>query len=142
MHPIHPVGPKLMFGCILDSFVTARSSIKNELVQLMQKLLHEVTARSYCTKFNAKVRSNEVTSEFFATNAIDPPHWTLNTCFGASCSIWVYLAMFHYCTKLGAKQVELVQLMHKFVPRSRIGIFRNERTRFFPLDPELTFWCV
>ena len=142
MHPIHPVSPKLMFGCILDSFVTARSSIKNELVQLMQKLLHEVTARSYCTKFNAKVRSNEVTSEFFATNAPDPPHWTLNACFVASHSIWVHLAMFRYYTKLGAKRVELVQLMQKFVPWSHMRIFCNECTQSTPLDPKLMFWCV
>ena len=31
--------------------------------------------------------------------------------------------------KLGAKRVELVQLMKKFVPRNRIRVFRNERTR-------------
>ena len=37
-------------------------------------------------------------------------------------------------TKLGAKWAELVQ---KFVPRSRVGIFRNERTRSTPLDPKL-----
>ena len=42
-------------------------------------------------------------------------------------------------TKLGAKRAELVQ---KFVPRSGIGIFRNERTRSSPLDPKLMFWCV
>jgi len=42
-------------------------------------------------------------------------------------------------TKLGAKRAELVQ---KFVPRSRVRIFRNERTRSTPLDPKLTFWCV
>ena len=42
-------------------------------------------------------------------------------------------------TKLGAKRAELVQ---KFVPRSRVGIFRNERTRSTPLDPKLPFWCV
>ena len=42
-------------------------------------------------------------------------------------------------TKLGAKWAELVQ---KFVPRSRVGIFRNERTRSSPLDPKLSFWCV
>ena len=41
--------------------------------------------------------------------------------------------------KLGAKWAELVQ---KFVPRSRVGIFRNERTRSTPLDPKLTFWCI
>ena len=49
-------------------------------------------------------------------NAPDPPHWTLNSCFGASRTIWVHLAMFRYYTKLGAKRVELVQLMQKFVP--------------------------
>ena len=42
-------------------------------------------------------------------------------------------------TKLGAKRAELVQ---KFVKRSRIGIFRNERIRSNALDPKLTFWCV
>jgi len=42
-------------------------------------------------------------------------------------------------TKLGAKRAELVQ---KFVPRSRVGVFHNERTRSTPLDPKLTFWCV
>ena len=42
-------------------------------------------------------------------------------------------------TKLGAKQAELVQ---KFVPRSRVGIFRNQRTLSTPLDPKLKFWCV
>src|SRR6185312_14042276 len=41
--------------------------------------------------------------------------------------------------KLGAQRAELVQ---KFVPRSRVGIFRNERTRTTQLDPKLTFWCV
>ena len=52
----------------------------------------------------------------FATNTPEPPHWTLNSCFGVSRSFWVQLAMFHYNTTLGAKRVELVQLMHKIVP--------------------------
>ena len=47
--------------------------------------------------------------------------------------------MFGCLTKLGAKQAELVQ---KFVPRSRVGIFHNERTRTTPLVPKQTFWCV
>ena len=41
-------------------------------------------------------------------------------------------------TKLGAKGAKVVQ---KFVPRSRIRIFGNERTRSTPLDPKLMFWC-
>jgi len=40
---------------------------------------------------------------------------------------------------LGAKRAELLQ---KFVPRSRVGIFRNKGTRSTPLDPKLMFWCV
>ena len=47
--------------------------------------------------------------------------------------------LFGCLTKLGAKQAELVQ---KFVPRSRVRIFRNERSRSTPLDPKLMFWCV
>jgi hypothetical protein len=53
--------------------------------------------------------------------------------------IWVHSGLFGSLTKLGAKRAELVQ---KFVPRSRFGIFCNERTRCSPLDPKLTFWCV
>ena len=41
--------------------------------------------------------------------------------------------------EIGAKRAELVQ---KFVPRSRVRIFRNERTRSIPVDPKLMFWCV
>ena len=54
-------------------------------------------------------------------------------------TIWVHLGPFGCHTKLDANWAELVQ---KFVPRSRVGIFRNERTRSAPLDPKLMFWCV
>src|SRR6185312_1744770 len=54
-------------------------------------------------------------------------------------TIWVHSGLFGCLTKLGTKQAELVQ---KFVPRSPVGIFHNERTRSTPLDPKLTFWCV
>ena len=47
--------------------------------------------------------------------------------------------MFGCLTKLSAKWAELVQ---KFVPRSRVRILRNERTRSTPLDPKLMFWYV
>ena len=42
-------------------------------------------------------------------------------------------------TKQGAKQVELVQ---KFVHRSRVETFCNELTRSTPLDPRLMFSCI
>ena len=73
--------------------------------------------------------------ELFATNAPDPTHWNLN--------VLVHFVLFvcirDRLTKLGAKRADVVQ---KFVPRSRIGIFCNERTRSTPLDPKLTFLCV
>ena len=72
-------------------------------------------------------------------NALDPPHWTLNSCFGVIYTILVHLEPFGCLTKLGAKRAEQVQ---KFVPRSRVGFFRNELTRSTPLDPKLMFWSV
>ena len=52
---------------------------------------------------------------------------------------FVHLGLFGCLTKLGAKWANLVQ---KFLLRSRVGIFRNERTRSTPLNPKLTFWSV
>jgi len=63
---------------------------------------------------------HKVASEFFATNAPDPPRWALNSCFGAFRSVWMHFGLFRYCTKLDTKRAELVQLMQKFVPRNRI----------------------
>ena len=51
----------------------------------------------------------------------------------------MHLGLFGCLTEFGAKRAELVQ---KFVPRSHVAIFRNERTQTTPLDPKLTFWCV
>src|SRR6185503_9297564 len=70
------------------------------------------------------------------TNAPNPPHWTLNYHFGGFRTIWVHSGPFDCLTKPDAKRAELIQ---KFVPRSRVGIFRNEHTRSTPLDPKLGF---
>ena len=51
----------------------------------------------------------------------------------------VHSGLFGCLTKLGAKRAELVQ---KFMRRSRIGIFRKERTRSTSLDPMLMFRCI
>ena len=82
---------------------------------------------------------HEVVSEFSDTNAPNPPHWTLTSCFGAFCTIWVHLGQFGCVTTLSAKRAKLVP---KFVPRNRVGIFRNQHTRLTPLGPKLMFWCV
>jgi hypothetical protein len=87
----------------------------------------------------SKSSCNKVASEFFATNTPDPPHWTLNYRFASFSTIWVHLGPLCCLTKLGAKRAELVQ---KFVPRSCIGVFRDEHTRSTPLDPKLSFCCI
>ena len=89
---------------------------------------------------NAKVRATKLGR--IATNAPDPPHWTLNSTFVAFRSDWVRLGLICYDSKLIAKWAELVQLMQKFMRRSCIGCFRNERTWSTPLDPKLNFCCV
>ena len=53
--------------------------------------------------------------------------------FGAFRTIWVRLGPFGYLMKIDAKRAELVQ---KFMPQSRGGIFRNECSRSTPLDPK------
>jgi len=50
---------------------------------------------------------------------------------GAFGTVWV-----HYETRWKTGRTSA------FVPRSRVGIFCNERTLSNPLDPKLTFWCV
>ena len=125
--------PKLLFLCVLKCL----GAFGNVL------LLHETWCRiGWTGTINAQVRAMKSPWIFFTTNTPDPPNWTLNSCFGAFRSISVHLAMFLYYTELGVKWVELVQLMHKFVAWSRIGIFRNERTWSTQSDPKLLFLCV
>ena len=88
-----------MFGCIWERFATALNS-----VQMGQS-----------GAIKAKVR---------ATNASDAHYWTLNSCFSVIRNVWVHLGPFRYCAKRDAKWAELVQLMQKFMPRSRVRTFR------------------
>ena len=94
---------------------------QGQLVQLMQKFL----PRSHVG--------------IFLNERNNPPLWTLNSCFGALHGVWLHLGSFCNCLNLGAKRGQLVQLMQKFVPRSHVGIYRNERTQSTPLDPKLMF---
>jgi len=89
------------FGFILDRFATAQNLVKT----------------SKTGAINVKVHAHDVVLEFFAMNAPDPHHWTLNSCFGAFLSVWGHLEPFCYCMKLGAKRAKLVKLMQNFMPR-------------------------
>ena len=77
--------------------------------------------------------------KIFHNKPFDPPHWTLNSCFGMFCIIWMHSEPFGCLTKLSAKRAELVQ---KFVPGSRVLRFLIKHTRLSPLGPKLIFWCV
>jgi len=86
-----------------------------------------------------KVCATKSRQNFSQQTQLICPHWTLNSCFCAFCTIWVHLGPFGCVTTLSLKPVKLVQ---KFVTRSRVRIFYNERTRSTPLDPKLMFWRV
>ena len=58
---------------------------------------------------NSKISWYELASNVFATNAPDPPHWTLNSTFVMFRSVWVHLGPFGCDTNRGAKRTELVQ---------------------------------
>jgi hypothetical protein len=61
-----PLDPKLMFWGVSNHFVTARKSMQNW--------------PNWCHYRTSSLK--KVSSEFFATNAPDPLHWTQNSCFG------------------------------------------------------------
>jgi hypothetical protein len=61
---------------------------------------------------------------------------------GPQTQIFGRFGPFYYYANFGAKWAELVRLMPKFVEQSRVGIFRNVRSRFTLLDPKLMIWGV
>ena len=84
---------------------------------------------------NAQVRAMKSHRNFSQqTHPIHP--------IGSWTHIMVRLGLCFYGGKINAKRDELVQLMQKFVARSRTRIFRNECTRSTPLDPILMFCCI
>ena len=121
-----PLVPKQTFWCVsyyLGAFGTVWLSYET---------------RCKTGRTSAKVRETKSCRTFRNERARSTPldnilmFWCVRT-------IWVHSGLFGCLTKLGAKRAELVQ---KFVPRSRVRSFRNERTRSTPLDPKMTFCCV
>ena len=72
-------------------------------------------------------------------NTADPHLSTLNSYIGAFRTVWLHLRPFRYGTILYAKLTKILQLMQKYVPRSRVGIFRNDRSQPTAIDPNLMF---
>ena len=119
------IGPKLTFWCVSYYFGAFRTVWLPKLGAKRSKLVQKFVPRS-CVRI-------------FAPNTPNPPHWTLNWHFGAFRTISMHSVPFGCLTKLGAIRAELVQ---KFVPWSRVGIFCNEHTQSTPLDPKLMFQFV
>ena len=114
------------FGCIWDHYATAQTWCKTRQTGAI----------------NAKVRATKSCRNFsqwtLLISTIGPKTPVLVNFF----SVWVHFGPFHYCTKLGAKWANLVQLMQKFMPRCLLTIFRNKSSRSTPLEPKLMFCCV
>src|SRR6185437_4261008 len=68
-HPIHPFGPLPHVSVHLGQFVALQHSVPN--------------GPNLC-----KSSCHEAASEFFATNAPDPPHWTLHSCLVHFVQFW------------------------------------------------------
>ena len=86
-------------------------------------------------KFVRRSRVGIFHNEHTRSTPSDPKltFWCVSFHLGAFGTIWLpYKTLW----KTGGS------FLQKFVPRSRVGIFRNERTRSTPLDPKLMFWCV
>ena len=85
-------------------------------------------------KFVPQSRVGIFRNERTRSNPFGPKltYWCISYHLGASRTVWL---PHETRWKMG-------RLVQKFVPQSRVGIFRNERTRSAPLDPKLTFWCV
>ena len=142
-HLIHSIGPKthvfvrfVVFGCICQCFITTRNLVQNGLnwcnqcTSLCHKvasefsatnapnpphwtthvlehfvvfrafgnvsLLHETRCKiGWTGAITGQVCAMKSHRKIFATNTPDPPHWTLNSWFGALHSVWLHLAMFH-----------------------------------------------
>ena len=108
----------VLFGCIRGCCLLTKLGAKR--AELVQRLVRRSRVRIF---------HNEHTR----TTPLDPKltFWCV--------SYYLDLGPFECLPTIGAKRAELVQ---KFVPRSRIGIIPNKRTRSTPLDPKLTFLCV
>ena len=124
-HLITPLDPKLMFWCVsyyLGAFgnFACVMNLGAKRAELVQKFVPRSRVGIFC-------------KEGTRSTPLDPKlmFWCILYYLGV-------FGPFGCLTKLGAKRAELVQ---KFVPRSRVGIFRNEGTRSTPLDPKLMFFA-
>ena len=121
-----PLDSKLMFWCVLyymGAFGTMwlLTKLGAKRAEVVQKF---VPRSRVGLLHNERIRSTPLHCKL--------TFWRISYYLGAFGTVWL-----PYETR--CKTAEPVQ---KFVPRSRVGIFCNERTRSTPLDPKLMFSCV
>ena len=115
-----PLDPKQMFWCVsyyLGAFGTVW-------------LPYETRCKTGRT--SAKSSCDEVALKFFATNAPDPPHWTLNSGFGAFHTIWVHLGPFGCIKKTRGKTS---QTSAKVRVTKSLRNFSQRMHPFHPIGP-------
>jgi hypothetical protein len=127
-----------------------------ELVRLMRKFVQQSRVRIFHNERTRSTHLNpnscfgafwtvsllqELRCKTGRTGAIDAQVRATKSCrnfsqwthpiylIGLQTHVLVRSRSFCYCTNFSAKRAELVQLMHKFVQRIRVGIFHIERTR-------------
>ena len=121
-----PLDPKLMFWCVsyyLGAFRTVWLPYQTRCK----------TGRTSAKVPATKSRRN-FSQRMLQSIPLDPKlvFWCISNYLGAFGTVWL-----PYVTRC-----KMGRTSAKFMPRSRVGIFRNERTRFTPLDPKLICWCV
>src|SRR6185312_3137855 len=103
----------ILFGCIWDSLVALQNLVQN--------------GPNWC-----KSSCHEVESEFFVTNAPDPPHWTLKSRLCVFCTVWMPYKTRFKMSRSGEKVCAMKTLRN----------FSQRSIRSTPLDPNLMFRCV
>ena len=97
------------------------------------------------TKLGAKRPSqcksscHEVASDFFATNALDPPPLDPKLTFWC---VSYYLGAFGTVSLPYETRFKTGRTSKSSCHEVASDFFANERSRSSPLDPKLTFWCV
>ena len=109
----------ILFGCIWDSLLV--TTLDSKWAKLVQK---------FVPRSRVGIFHNECTR----STPLDPKlmFWCVSCYLGAFGTVWL-----PYKTRC-----KTAAQLQNFVPRNRVGVFRNERTQSTQWDPKLTFWCV
>ena len=101
------------FGCLTKPGAKRAELVQKFVPQSRVKIFHN--ERTRCTPLDSKLM-----------------FWCVLYYLGSFGTVWLHSKTRFKMSRSG----------EKFVPRSRVGTFRNERNRSTPLDSKIKFWCV